>query len=119
MHGLWGLGQMMFTKYIVVVDEDVDVHNTSEVLFRWMANTDPQRDAIFTKGPADVLDHATSEMAIGAKVGFDATRKLAGEGFRREWPPIIAMDPAVKRKIDSLLRRTRPLKREGDWGREV
>jgi len=63
MHGLWGMGQMMFTKYIMVVDDDVDVHNTSEILFRLCANTDPQRDSIFTKGPADVLDHATSEIA--------------------------------------------------------
>ena len=102
MHGLWGLGQMMFAKYIVVVDEGVDVHNTSEVLFRWMANTDPQRDTIFTKGPADVLDHATSEPAIGTKAGIDATHKLAGEGFHREWPPLIEMDPSVKRRIDQL-----------------
>ena len=64
MHGLWGMGQMMFTKYIIVVDADVNVHNTSEVLFRLCANTDPQRDSIFTKGPADVLDHATSEIAM-------------------------------------------------------
>jgi 4-hydroxy-3-polyprenylbenzoate decarboxylase len=99
MHGLWGMGQMMFTKYIVVVDDDVDVHNTSEVLFRLCANTDPQRDAIFTKGPADVLDHATSELAMGTKMGIDATRKLPGEGFRRPWPPIIRMDEAVKRRV--------------------
>ncbi len=102
MHGLWGMGQMMFTKYIIVVDEDVDVHNTSEVLFRLCATTDPQRDGIFTKGPADVLDHATSEMAIGSKLGLDATRKLAGEGFKRKWPPLIKMDPAVKAKVRSL-----------------
>jgi len=102
MHGLWGMGQMMFTKYIVVVDDDVDVHNTSEVLFRLCANTDPQRDAIFTKGPADVLDHATSEVAIGSKLGFDATKKLPGEGFKRPWPPIIKMDAAVKEKVAKL-----------------
>ena len=66
MHGLWGMGQMMFSKYIIVVDDDVDVHNTSEVLFRLCANTDPQRDSIFTKGPSDVLDHATSEIAAAA-----------------------------------------------------
>ena len=99
MHGLWGMGQMMFTKYIVVVDDDVDVHNTSEVLFRLCANTDPQRDAIFTKGPADVLDHATTELAIGSKMGIDATRKLPGEGCPRPWPPLIKMDPAVKEKL--------------------
>jgi 4-hydroxy-3-polyprenylbenzoate decarboxylase len=102
MHGLWGMGQMMFTKYIIVVDEDVDVHNTSQVLFRLCACTDPQRDSIFTKGPADVLDHATSEIAVGSKLGIDATRKLAGEGFKRPWPPLITMDPAVKAKMRTL-----------------
>jgi 4-hydroxy-3-polyprenylbenzoate decarboxylase len=102
MHGLWGMGQMMFTKYIVVVDDDVDVHNTSEVLFRLCANTDPQRDSIFTKGPSDVLDHATSEIASGSKLGIDATKKLPGEGFKRPWPPLIKMDAAVRKKIDQL-----------------
>jgi 4-hydroxy-3-polyprenylbenzoate decarboxylase len=99
MHGLWGMGQMMFSKYIVVVDEDVDVQNTSQVLFRLCANTDPQRDAIFTKGPADVLDHATSEVAVGSKMGFDATRKLPGEGHKRGWPPLIRMDEAVQKRF--------------------
>jgi 4-hydroxy-3-polyprenylbenzoate decarboxylase len=103
MHGLWGMGQMMFTKYIVVVDDDVDVHNTREVLFRLCANTDPQRDALFTKGPADALDHATTEFAVGTKLGLDATRKLAGEGFKRPWPPLIRMSQEVRRKIDLLL----------------
>ena len=102
MHGLWGMGQMMFTKYIVVVDDDVDVHNTSEVLFRLCANTDPQRDSIFTKGPADVLDHATSEIASGSKLGIDATKKLPGEGFKRPWPPLIRMDENVRKKVDAL-----------------
>jgi 4-hydroxy-3-polyprenylbenzoate decarboxylase len=102
MHGLWGMGQMMFTKYIVVVDDDVDVHNTSDVLFRLCANTDPQRDSLFTKGPSDVLDHATSEIAIGTKLGIDATKKLPGEGFKRPWPPLIRMDPAVKAKMENF-----------------
>jgi len=102
MHGLWGMGQMMFTKYMIVVDDDVDVHNTSDVLFRMCANTDPQRDSILTKGPADVLDHAMSEVAMGGKMGIDATRKLPGEGFKRDWPPLIKMDPAVKARIDAL-----------------
>ncbi len=102
MHGLWGMGQMMFTKYLVVVDEDVNVHNTSEVLFRLCTNTDPQRDTLFTKGPADVLDHATSEMAVGSKLGIDATKKLPGEGFKRTWPPLIKMDDAVKSRIEKL-----------------
>ena len=99
MHGLWGMGQMMFSKYIVVVDEDVDVQNTSEVLFRLCANTDPQRDAIFTKGPADVLDHATSEVAMGSKMGIDATKKLSGEGHKRGWPPLIRMDEEIRKRV--------------------
>ena len=104
MHGLWGMGQMMFSKYIVVVDADVNVHETSEVLFHLCANTDPQRDSLFTKGPSDVLDHATSEIAMGSKLGIDATRKLAGEGFKREWPPLIKMDEAIKQKVDAMFR---------------
>jgi 4-hydroxy-3-polyprenylbenzoate decarboxylase len=104
MHGLWGMGQMMFTKYIVVVDADVNVHNTSEVLFRLCANTDPQRDAIFTKGPADVLDHATTEFAIGSKMGIDATHKLPSEGHKRGWPPLIKMDETVRQKMNELLK---------------
>ncbi len=102
MHGLWGMGQMMFTKYIVVVDAGVNVHNTSEVLFHLTANTDPQRDSIFTKGPSDVLDHATSEIASGSKLGIDATKKIPGEGFKRAWPPLIKMDENVKAKVEKL-----------------
>lgn len=101
MHGLWGMGQMMFSKYIVVVDADVDVHNTSEVLFHLCANTDPQRDSLFTKGPSDA-DHATSEIAMGTKMGIDATKKLPGEGFKRTWPPLIKMDESVRKKIAAL-----------------
>jgi 4-hydroxy-3-polyprenylbenzoate decarboxylase len=78
------------------------VHNTSEVLFRLCANTDPQRDTIFTRGPADVLDHATSEIGLGTKLGFDATKKLPGEGFKRPWPPLIRMDAAVKAKVEKF-----------------
>jgi 4-hydroxy-3-polyprenylbenzoate decarboxylase len=104
MHGLWGMGQMMFTKIIVVVDADVNVHDTSEVLFRLTANIDPERDIIFTKGPADVLDHATPVMGFGSKIGIDATHKLKGEANTRPWPPIIKMDDAVKKRVDDLLR---------------
>src|SRR5438876_936420 len=66
------------------------------------ANTDPQRDSIFTKGPSDVLDHASSEIASGSKLGFDATKKFPGEGFKRPWPPLIKMDENARRKIDAL-----------------
>jgi 4-hydroxy-3-polyprenylbenzoate decarboxylase len=104
MHGLWGMGQMMFTKIIVVVDADVNVHDTNEVLFRLTANIDPERDIIFTKGPADVLDHATPVMGFGSKIGIDATHKLKGEANTRPWPPILRMDDAVKKRVDDLLR---------------
>ncbi|HWB57876.1 MAG TPA: UbiD family decarboxylase [Chthoniobacteraceae bacterium] len=106
MHGLWGMGQMMFTKYIVVVDAGADVHNTSEVLFHLCANTDPQRDSTFAKGPSDVLDHATSEIASGSKLGIDATKKLPGEGHKREWPPLIKMDEATRKKVDQLFNKS-------------
>jgi 4-hydroxy-3-polyprenylbenzoate decarboxylase len=101
MHGLWGMGQMMFSKYIIVVDEDCDVHNTSEVLFRWCANTDPQRDSTFIKNPCDSLDHAPTTANIGSHMGFDATRKLAGEGYTRNWPELVRMDPAIKARMDA------------------
>src|SRR4030095_3089630 len=91
MHGLWGMGQMMFSKYIVVVDEDCDVHNTSEVLFRLCANTDPARDTTVIKNPSDSLDHAPSEQNIGSHMGFDATRKLPGENYHRPWPELLKM----------------------------
>ncbi len=104
MHGLWGMGQMMFSKYIVVVDDDCDVRNTSEVLFRLCANTDPQRDSTFVKSPCDSLDHATTVPNFGSHMGFDATRKLRGEGYTREWPELVKMDAGVKARVDALLR---------------
>src|SRR6202162_5170537 len=76
MHGLWGMGQMMFSKYIVIVDADCDVHHTSEVLFRLCANPAPQRDSPFVKSPCDALDHAQSIACMGTHMGIDATRKL-------------------------------------------
>ena len=107
MHGLWGMGQMMFSKIIVVVDADVNVHDTREVLFRVCANIDPQRDLVFTKGPADVLDHATPAIGFGSKLGIDATHKLPGETATRPWPPLVAMDDAVRQRVDALLKSVR------------
>ena len=102
MHGLWGMGQMMFSKYIVVVDEDCDVHNTSEVLFRLCANTDPGRDTTVIKNPSDSLDHAPSEQNIGSHMGFDATRKLPGENYRRPWPELLKMTDEARALVDAL-----------------
>ncbi len=78
------------------------MYNTSEVFFRLCPNTDPQRDSIFNKGPSDVLDHATSEIASGSKLRIDATKKIPGEGFKRPWPPLIKMDESVKAKVEKL-----------------
>jgi len=107
MHGLWGMGQMMFSKYIVVVDEDCDVHNTSEVLFRLCANTDPARDTTVIKNPSDSLDHAPTEQNIGSHMGFDATRKLPGENYHRQWPELLKMTDEVKKLVDALQKKTR------------
>ena len=106
MHGLWGMGQMMFSKYIIVLDEDCDVHNTSEVLFRLCANTDPQRDSTIIRNPSDSLDHAPSVQNIGSHMGIDATHKLAAEGYPRAWPEIVRMDEEVQRVVDALQKKT-------------
>src|SRR5436853_1023364 len=105
MHGLWGMGQMMFSKYIVVVDEDCDVHNTSEVLFRLCANTDPERDSTVIRNPSDSLDHAPTEQNIGSHMGFDATRKLPGENYHRQWPELLKMTDEAKKLVDELQNR--------------
>ena len=102
MHALWGMGQMVFTKIIVVVDREVDVHNLSEVLWRVGNAIDPKRDIEFTVGPADVLDHAAQISGLGSKMGIDATRKWREEGFAREWPDAIEMSPEVKRRVDEM-----------------
>ena len=104
MHGLWGMGQMMFSKYIIVVDGDCDVHNTSEVLFRLCANTDPGRDSTVIKNPSDSLDHAPSEQNVGSHMGFDATRKLPGENYHRQWPELLKMTDEAQAIVDALRR---------------
>ena len=102
MHALWGLGQMMFTKILIVVDHDVNVHDLSEVT--WIAGNhmDPKRDTVFVEGPVDVLDHAAPMLGYGSKFGIDATRKWRSEGFEREWPGAIVMDEKTKSYIDSI-----------------
>ena len=99
MNAIWGLGQMMFTKYIIVVEDNVDVHNLSEVAFHVFANTDPKRDSLFTEGPTDILDHAASVMSITGKMGLDATRKWKSEGYNREWPDEMNMDAATSELV--------------------
>ncbi len=102
MSAIWGLGQAMFSKCIVVVDEDVDVQNVREVAWKALNNIDPERDIQFTLGPVDSLDHASRLPNFGSKMGVDATRKWPGEGFTRPWPGVIEMSPEVKQRVDLL-----------------
>jgi 4-hydroxy-3-polyprenylbenzoate decarboxylase len=102
MNAIWSLGQAMFTKCIVVVDEDCDVQNIPEVVLRVANNIDPERDIQFTLGPVDSLDHSSRLPNYGSKMGIDATRKWQAEGFTRPWPAMIEMDRATKAKIDAI-----------------
>jgi 4-hydroxy-3-polyprenylbenzoate decarboxylase len=102
MHALWGMGQMMFTKTLVIVDHDVNVHDVSEVTWVVGNHIDPKRDVVFVEGPVDVLDHAAPVMGYGSKMGIDATRKWRSEGFERDWPDAIVMDEKTKSYINSI-----------------
>jgi len=101
-HALWGLGQMMFSKFIIVVDEHVDVQNVSEVMWHVWNSVDPRRDTFLVDGPLDDLDHASPRWRYGSKMGIDATRKWPDEGHNREWPDEIVMSAEVKRRIDGM-----------------
>lgn len=100
MYALWGLGQMMFARNILVVDEDVNVQDLSEVAWRATANVDARRDLVVVDGPVDVLDHAAPQPLIGGKLGIDATRKSAADGYSREWPPDIEMSAEIRELVD-------------------
>jgi 4-hydroxy-3-polyprenylbenzoate decarboxylase len=102
MHALWGLGQMMFTKTLVIVDHDVNVHDLAEVTWIVGNHIDPKRDTVIVEGPVDVLDHAAPTLGFGSKLGIDATRKWRGEGFERGWPEPIVMDDKTKNYIDTI-----------------
>jgi 4-hydroxy-3-polyprenylbenzoate decarboxylase len=102
MNAIWSLGQAMFTKCIVVVDEDCNVQDIGEVVLRVTNNIDPERDIQFTLGPIDSLDHSSRMPNYGSKMGIDATRKWKAEGFERPWPSMIEMDRATKEKVDAL-----------------
>jgi 4-hydroxy-3-polyprenylbenzoate decarboxylase len=102
MNALWGLGQLMFSKFIFVFEDDVDVQNIQDVLFRIGANCDPERDSLVVRGPVDQLDHATNMVGFGGKIGFDCTHKWPSEGFSREWPGLIKMSEEIKQKVDKI-----------------
>lgn len=102
MNAIWSLGQAMFTKCIVVVDEDCDVQDIGEVVLRVTNNIDPERDIQFTLGPVDSLDHSSRLPNYGSKMGIDATRKWKAEGFERPWPAMLEMDKATKARVDAI-----------------
>lgn len=99
MHAIWGAGQMAWTKMLVIVDEDVDVHSVNDVMFHVAANVDPKRDIEIVQGPLDILDHAAPAVGAGSKMGIDATRKIAGEGVVREWPHEIQMSAVMRDRV--------------------
>ena len=99
MNAIWGLGQMMFSKVIIVVDEDVNVHDPQEVAWKALNHIDPERDTQFVLGPVDQLDHSARLENFGSKMGVDATRKWPSEGFNRPWPDEIRMSPQVVEKV--------------------
>jgi 4-hydroxy-3-polyprenylbenzoate decarboxylase len=100
MYALWGMGQMSFTKMIVVVDKEVDVQSPGEVIWKIGNNVDPKRDVVIVEGPLDVLEHASDIPAYGGKMGIDATKKWKSEGFLREWPDEIVMSEEIKKLVE-------------------
>jgi 4-hydroxy-3-polyprenylbenzoate decarboxylase len=104
MHALWGLGQIMFVRYLIVVDSDVDVHDLSEVLYRVGLQADPERDLELSHGPVDQLSISNPVPNLGAKVGIDATRKGPEDGFPRPWPEEIRSDPAAVAAAERAIR---------------
>ncbi len=101
-HGLWGAGQMTFSKVICVVDEDIDVQDLGQVAWRLLANLDPKRDFAFVDGPIDQLDHGASQALWGSKVCIDGTRKWREEGYAREWPEPCRMSADVEARVDAM-----------------
>lgn len=101
MHAVWGTGLLSLTKCVVVVDEWVDVHDYTQVVWQLGANVDPGRDVVLSSGPLDQLDHAPSLQSLGGKIGFDATAKWPGEGYDRGWPEVARMSPEVRAQVDA------------------
>jgi len=99
MNAIWGTGQMMFTKCIVVVDHDTNVRDMQEVAWKVLNHIDPERDIQFTLGPVDTLDHASRLPDFGSKMGIDAIRKWPSEGFTRPWPDEIRMSPDIVERV--------------------
>jgi 4-hydroxy-3-polyprenylbenzoate decarboxylase len=100
MNSLWGLGQMMYTKMIIIVDENVDPQDISAVAWKVFNNIDPSRDLVISEGPLDALDHASNTPHYGSRLGIDATKKWPTEGHTRPWPEDIEMSKEIKKMVD-------------------
>jgi len=107
MSAVWGLGQLMFSKTVVIVDKDVDVHNVREVAWIVGTHMDPSRDVQMTKGPLDDLDDACDLPAYGGKMGIDATRKWPSEGYTRTWPARVRTTEAAGKRAAEILNKLR------------
>ena len=98
---IWGTGMLMLSKFVIVCDEDVNIHDYSEVTWKVMNHVDPQRDVVITDGPLDILDHSCPRIGFGGKMGIDATRKGPGVGFTRSWPDEITMAPEIQQRVEA------------------
>ena len=100
MFGMWSLGQLMFSKIVLVVDDDINVHDRKQVIWAMGTRVDPERDVLIVPGtPTDTLDHASSLINYGSKMGIDATKKSKGEGYTRTWPDVLQMTEEIEKKV--------------------
>ncbi|AIG97027.1 menaquinone biosynthesis decarboxylase [Archaeoglobus fulgidus] len=103
MYAIWGTGMLSLTKIVVVVDDDVNVHDMREVVWAVTSRFDPARDVvILPPSPTDSLDHSAYIPNLAGKLGIDATKKWRDEGYEREWPDVVEMDAETKRKVDAI-----------------
>jgi len=118
MNAMWGQGLMSLAKVLIVLDKNVNVRNVQEAWWVALNHIDPERDVRFSMGPIDVLDHSSRAFTYGSKMGIDATRKWPEEGFTRNWPKLIEMDPATKQRVDAIWSKLGlgPGARSEQWG---
>ena len=100
MFAMWGMGLLMLSKAIVVLDDWVDVHNLHEVAWQTLGNVDWERDVVVVHGAVDQLDHAAPKRSYGTKVGIDATAKTSDDGYSRVWPEVVRMSPEIQAMVD-------------------
>ncbi|MEM0139624.1 MAG: menaquinone biosynthesis decarboxylase [Ferroplasma sp.] len=106
MFAIWGTGQMMFTKIVVVVDDDINIHDMKQVMWAMTTRIDPVNDVFMVPGtPTDSLDHPARLFNYGSKMGIDATKKSPAENYNRPWPDTLSMDENISSKVDELIKK--------------